>query len=264
MQKQHHILNGDCLKEMFPKNISGELIVMREFLVEGDVSGENLEELLEVRAKYICRRNLVTSEEEYHQKSSAEIGKIIAIDADEEVNLWFEYDLFCQVNLWFVLNLLYENMKRKNVYLVRPNKGNEYNFGMMNKEELSLVFHQRVEINREELKEISQLWRFYQKEKWSELIKTAELVQEKLPFILPAVHAQINRLSKGNDQGRPIESLKKIMKDLNTTEFVPVFKEFCKREAIYGFGDIQVRNLYNDILKEGENKCNGENSINRN
>ncbi|MPQ46377.1 DUF1835 domain-containing protein [Marinifilum sp. N1E240] len=250
MQRQHHILNGDCLKEMFPKNSSGEQIVMREFLVEGDVLGESLDELLQIRAKYICGRNLVSSEEEYHQKSSVEIKKILTIGVNDEVNLWFEDDLFCQVNFWFVLNLLYENHKRENIYLVRPNKGNEYNFGNMNHKELSLAFHHRQEIKGKELKQIRQLWRYYQKEKWSEMIRVAELFQEKFPFLLPAVYAQINRLSKGNDQGRPIESLKKIMKDLNTTEFALVFKEFCKREAIYGFGDIQVRCLYDDILRE--------------
>jgi len=254
MKKQHHILNGDCLKEMFPKNSIGEQIVMREFLVEGDVSGENLDELLQVRAKYICGRNLVSSEEEYHQKSSVEIKKILTIGVNDEVNLWFEDDLFCQVNFWFVLHLLYENHKRENIYLVRPSKGNEYNFGMMNQQELSLAFHHRQEIKGKELEQICQLWRYYQKEKWSEMIRVAELFQEKFPFLLPAVHAQINRLSKENDQGRPIESLKKIMKDLNTTDFLPVFKEFCKREAIYGYGDFQVRCLYDDILRERDDK----------
>jgi hypothetical protein len=40
----YHILNGDALKGQFPSEIPGQLIVARECLVDGDVSGESLSE----------------------------------------------------------------------------------------------------------------------------------------------------------------------------------------------------------------------------
>jgi hypothetical protein len=48
--------------------------------------------------------------------------------------------------------------------------------------------------------------------------------------------------------GRPMNSLIGIIKDLHTTEFRPVFKEFCTREGIYGFGDLQVKRLFDEII----------------
>ena len=36
---RYHILNGDSLKDVFPKEIYGTCIVARECLVDGDVSG---------------------------------------------------------------------------------------------------------------------------------------------------------------------------------------------------------------------------------
>ena len=48
--------------------------------------------------------------------------------------------------------------------------------------------------------------------------------------------------------GRPIQSLITIMKELDTEEFGPVFREFNKRESIYGFGDLQVKRLFDEII----------------
>lgn len=48
--------------------------------------------------------------------------------------------------------------------------------------------------------------------------------------------------------GRPIQSLITIMKELDTEEFGPVLREFNKRESIYGFGDLQVKRLFDEII----------------
>ena len=42
------------------------------------------------------------------------------------------------------------------------------------------------------------------------------------------------------------------MKELETEEFEPVFYEFCKRESIYGFGDLQVKKLIREIKKANQ------------
>lgn len=53
MKNQYHILNGDSLKEQFPKEIDGKIIVARECLVDGDVRSATLDELFKLRAKFI-------------------------------------------------------------------------------------------------------------------------------------------------------------------------------------------------------------------
>ena len=100
-----HILNGDALKSQLPADaILGEIIVARECLVDGDVAGNTLEELIQSRVRSM-HEMYGTSENEYFQKTVPELRKIVDIN-EGEVNLWFEDDLFCQVNLWFVCELL--------------------------------------------------------------------------------------------------------------------------------------------------------------
>jgi len=75
-------------------------------------------------------------------------------------------------------------------------------------------------------------------------------LENKYPFILSAVKAHIQRIPMNGNLGRPTKSLIKIMEEFNTEEFVVVFKEFTKRESIYGFGDLQVKRLYDEIINK--------------
>src|SRR4051812_39763377 len=98
----YHILNGDSLAYSFPEtNIQGEIIVVREALVEGDVSGSNLDDFWQTRAKCMGLTKV-----EYSNKVVTEFEKIINAAGNSEFNLWFEFDLFCQVNMWFVISII--------------------------------------------------------------------------------------------------------------------------------------------------------------
>ena len=50
----YNILNGDSLAYSFPDaKIEGEIIVVREGLIDGELSGDNLHDFWQSRAKYI-------------------------------------------------------------------------------------------------------------------------------------------------------------------------------------------------------------------
>ena len=120
--KQYHILNGDILKEQFP-DISGELIVARECLVDGDVNGKNLAELYNSRAKFISKNYRGYSIRDYYEKTVPEFQKIQDIPENSDINLWFEDDLFCQVNLWFVVTATTEEHLQAVLIVIEENTG---------------------------------------------------------------------------------------------------------------------------------------------
>ena len=245
MKKQYHILNGDALKQQFPKNIHGEIIVARECLVDGPINGNNLEELFKTRAKFISDNYHGYIEQDYYQKTVPEFNKIKDITNPAEINLWFEDDLFCQVNFWFTVNLLINSKKKNSIFLIRPITHTRYGFGGLNKTELVSVFENRIELTQ--LDKIALLWEFYQKNNTDKLLLVAQELESNYSFILPAVKAHLERIPTDGNLGRPSQSLIDIMKDLNTQKFEPVFKEFCIRESIYGYGDLQVKRLLDEI-----------------
>lgn len=245
MTEQFHILNGDSLKEQFPENIKGRIIIARECLVDGNVKGRTLDELFDSRAKFISQHYGET-EQGYYQKVVPEFHKIIAINGNSDINLWFEDDLFCQVNFWFVTNLLFKKDKSCRVFLVRPRTHTQYGFAGLKKSELISIYEDRMMLT--DLDKISSLWESYQDNDTKTLLSTALQLKDNYPFILAAVNAHIERIPSNENMGRPTQSLIAIMKDIGTTEFGPVFREFNKKESIYGFGDLQVKRLYDEIL----------------
>ena len=246
MIAQYHILNGDALQSLFPRNISGEQIVFRECLVDGSVEGATLDELLATRATFISQHYEGVTEEDYYNKTHSEFQKIINIPPKSEVNLWFEEDLFCQVNFWFTMHLLQQRIPNTSIYLVKPNPPNQYGFGYLNEEELLLLYQERQLLTQKE--KLAGLWIHYQKKETEELLRVAENLSVDYPFLLLAVKAHLDRIPKEGQLGRPSQLLLEIMKDLETNEFSPVFRAFSKQAAIYGFGDVQVMRLWKKLL----------------
>lgn len=250
MKKQYHILNGDALKEQLPPSIEGEIIVARECLVDGSVKGKSLDELYETRARFLASAYGLSSKAEYYEKGVVEFEKIIGITDDADINLWFEDDLFCQINFWFTANLLYQSDQQNPIYLIRPKEHSRYGFGGLNGEELQDAFENRILIT--ELDEIAGLWMLYQQNELEQLRKTAVALKPKYPFIIPAVMAHLDRIPTEGNPGRPIQAIIQIMNEFQTEDFGKIFQEFCARESIYGFGDLQVKRLVDQIKSTDE------------
>lgn len=246
MISQYHILNGDALKEQFPTSLIGEQIIFRECLVDGAVEGETLEDLLATRATFMSQHYEGLTEAMYYEKTLSEFQKIKNIPPHSEVNLWFEEDLFCQVNFWFTIYLLQQHIPNASVYLVKPNPPNQYSFGYLSKVELVGLYQQRQLLEKKEV--LANLWPLYQKNKTDQLLQIAETLVKAYPFLPPAVQAHIARIPKEGDIGYPSQVLLEIIDDLGTSDFGPVFRAFKKRAAIYGFGDVQVRRLWEGLV----------------
>lgn len=217
----------------------------RECLVDGPVFGETLDEFLQTREKFISE----TYEEpgEYAASTIPEIKKIQAIEKGD-VYLWFEEDLFCQVNFWFICSLLYK--KDINVFLVLPGTSIELGFAGLNAEGLVDAFNKRIPLSAINVNQFAILWFAYQRDDIERLLKMGVQVQSDFPFVMPAIEAHLDRRSSENASGKPGQIIAEIMDEKATEHFATIFREFSKRAAIYGFGDLQVQRIYEKVLAE--------------
>ncbi len=247
MLTQCHILNGDALKYIFPVSISGEQIIMRECLIDGDVCGDTLDDFFKVRAKYINDTVPNVSRQDYFDQTVPELSKLLTIQEDTEINLWFEEDLFCQVNFWFCVHVLVKAGRENNLFLVLPKAPNQYAFGYCSQQELEQFYEDRIPIGEPD--SIAKLWESYRAADLEALSNIANsLVQ--FAFIARAVQAHIDRAPGNEENGLPYHTLREIIADLGTDEFAPVFKEFITRLPIYGYGDIQVQKMLKIIKNQ--------------
>ena len=246
----YNILNGDSLAYSFPDaEIEGDIIVVREGLIEGDLSGNDLEDFWHSRAQYMR-----LSEVEYRNKVVNEFEKIISAPENTEFNLWFEYDLFCQVNMWFVISIINGLSVKKKVYAVytsyleRNNKQFWNGFGPANSTQLQVCFADRILLNDGDLQLGQELWAAYKDNNFEELIRLAKNQSSAFPYLQEVVKAHVDRFPKDGTNGRPEKVIEEITKNVST-DFNKVFKEFWKRESIYGFGDTQLKHLYDKVMR---------------
>ena len=245
----YNILNGDSLAYSFPDSkIEGDIIVVREGLIDGDLSGNDLQDFWHSRAK-----SMGLSEAEYHDKVVSEFEKIINAPDDSEFNLWFEYDLFCQVNMWFVISIINSLSVNKKVYAVytsyldRNNKHFWNGFGPASSSQLQVCFADRILLSDADLQLGQELWAAYKDNNFEELIRLAKNQSFGFPHLQEVIKAHIDRFPKDGTNGRPEKVIEYITKNISS-DFHEVFKEFWNRESIYGFGDTQLKSLYDKVM----------------
>lgn len=232
----YHVLPGDAQVETFKETkATGEIIVCREALIEGDLKAESLEDFWQVREDYFSR-HYPDSEISYAENVKSEFEKLLNVSSDDEVNLWFEHELFCQSNLWFCLSLLSETDAQ--VYRVAPIVENENDlwkgFGGLSAEEVEKCFAQRIKLSKEDVEFGKQLWEHFQ-------LKSFDFIDFEKAKNFP--HLKEVCEAAAEIESRPEARMREIL-ETGETDFGKVFEKFREAEGVYGFGDSQVRKIY--------------------
>lgn len=246
-----HVLNGDALAEIFPETIPGDRIIFRECLVDGPVNPTPTKELWQVREAFIQGNYSLNEEVNYRKNSYEEIIKIKSIPSDSKIYLWFEEDLFCQVNLWFILNYLKTHSAE--VYLILPYPDSPYHFSRLSTRDLEISYLKKSHyLSPKEREVLGNLWLHFQNEDVFEALQIALLFNERFPFIKPAVEAWRDMIPLGDFPGKPKAILIEISQKLQPNDFSAIFQEFQKQLPEYGFGDLQLKRMCEElgIIKE--------------
>ena len=107
------------------------------------------------------------------------------------------------------------------------------------------VFKERLLID---FTKIAPLWQAYSINNSDELIRLVEDITDLGEYIIPAAIAYRDMNTSTIEQSRPYLCLLAITKTLKTTNFGRVFMVFCKKEAVYGFGDLQVKRIFDHVV----------------
>ena len=245
----YNILNGDALAYSFPDaNIEGEIIVVRECLIDGELSANNLHNFWLARSKYMG-----ITETEYNNSVVKEFEKIMNAPDNSEFNLWFEYDLFCQANMWFVISVINSSPIKKKVCVVytshldKTSKQFWNGFGRANSNDLNVCYADRIPLRDAEMNFGQELWEAYKNGDLEALTNLSKQQSLAFPYLQEVVKAHVDRFPKDGTKGRPEKVIEDITNNIST-DFNEVFKEFWNRESIYGFGDTQLKRLYDRVM----------------
>jgi hypothetical protein len=237
-----HVLPGDSLAAEFKKTgIEGDVVVCRECLVVGDKSGVTLEEFWDRRANFIALE-YGGDPIEYREGVAYELEKLIGLPAGTEVNLWFEYELFCQANMWFCLDLLKNS--GADIFRVEPLNVSPdeiwKGFGKLEAADLINCYEGRTRLSDEDVETGSFLWNAFRSGDLDELRRLSEYRSPCFPFLKEVCEAA------AEIDSRPVEVVRELQAS-GLNEIDSLFPEFQKRAGVYGFGDSQVERLLSDL-----------------
>ena len=246
-----HILNGDSLAHTFAQSsIPGELIICREALVDGPVQANSLDTFWGIRASYIAQA-YGGHRDQYYQKVVSEMDKMLRLPKDAEICLWFEDDLFCQTNMWFLLSLLGEEWQGGRIRRVFPvmDAGVDHwrGFGASDPALLAQSFAQRVSFESNDLDLGIKLWEAYRSGNFERLLTLSHLPSPCFRHLPEVCQAQVDRFPVKGQLGRPEQLIADILQH-TPKDFNVVFAAFGQKAGVYGFGDTQVKGIYERVL----------------
>jgi hypothetical protein len=240
-----HIHNGDATADKAKQSsLPGKHFAWREALIEGPTpAGPDGSEWRSLRARHLseaygvdlqkCERDLLAQDK-----------KLASFAEHEEVVLWFEHDLFCQVNLICLLNwFAHQHLGKTRLSLVSidsfPGKENFRGLGELKAEELASLFPARQQVATEQLDLAGRAWQAYCSRDPSDIQTLINTDVSALPFLSQALTAHLKRFPSttnglGNIENRGLQLVGTGLKN-----FGDLFTRFGEAEPVYGLGDSQ-------------------------
>jgi hypothetical protein len=242
-----HVLNGDSTAYSFKDTgLDGDILIWREVLSQGplieDISSA---EFWEKRSEWISK-GFAETPENYRKKVIEPLGKLSNIY--DEITLWFEFDLHCQINMLGVMEMMLKrtDLSIPKVYLVCPNEcaGVEdfRGMGQLNGNQLAVLYDDRFRLNEWDFTLASQAWKWYVNgddmalERWI----NETTFWGSLRLLKPALQAHLKRV-RVNEAG--LNHIEQTLLDIYNSGIktkYPIYEAFWKTEKIYGMGDMEI------------------------
>ncbi len=241
-----HIHNGDSTAGTLREaGFAGEHFAFRESLASGPTpQGLSKDEWLTMRANDLAEDTELDFSAIKHELAGM-YTTLVNLSSHEEVILWFEHDLFCQINLVYLL----DHFARQGTGSARlslicigefPGRPNFRGLGELTAAQLASLFDTRHEVNAAELSLAQRAWETYCSPDPHNIVKLLAEDTSALSFLRGALEQHLARFpSVRNGLGRAENKLLGFIAD-GINKFGSLCPAFFNAEPAYGLGDSQI------------------------
>lgn len=250
-----HIHNGDATANTARQtSLPGEHFAWRESLITGPTPlGLSADEWRLMRARHLsaaygadlqqCQESLLEQDQ-----------KLASAVSHDEIVLWFEHDLFCQIHLIYLLDsFASQSLETTTLSLICindfPGKPNFRGLGELSGDEMISLFPKRQEVTADQLNVATSALRAYRSDDPTAIRVVLQAGTSALPFLDAALRAHLRRFPATTNGLGHIENSALGFIRGGEDSFGKLFARFGDDESIYGFGDAQfwlaVRHLCN-------------------
>lgn len=249
-----HITNGDSTTNYLQKlNIQGDFITWREMLCEGKTEvNVGSEEFWKSRFEFLKQSYKITKKQ-FIDITLKEYRNLCNQKTQEEIVLWFEHDLFCQVNMLAVISWLKRYRKRYKVSLVCSGtiEGSEKMHGIsqLSKKQLLNHYKNKIHLSIDDIEYADYVWQLYCANNPIQL----QNIQQYQPsntfkYLTSGLLAHLQRFpSLGNGLNAVENNILTIASENELLSKNKLVGTILQSENHYGFGDLQYFKKIEDL-----------------
>lgn len=253
MSSQLHITNGDeFTQKLSSLNLEGEIITWREMLCEGKTeSNVGSESFWKTRFEFLSKNYKVTKSW-FIDKTLKEYRSLCNHKKEDQIVLWFEYDLFCQINMLAVISWLKINRPFAEISLVcsGETEGSDILYGLndLDSEQILKLYEDRTFLNQDDVEYADYVWQLYCSDNPIRLENLKDFGSFQFTYLESAIKAHLMRfptIKNGlNEVENNILRLASANKLKTRTELMTTV---LKNQGRYGFGNLQYERLFDKL-----------------
>lgn len=251
-----HITNGDSTTNYLQKlNFSGEFITWREMLCEGKTTTDVGSETFWKNRFDFFKSSYKISKQKFIDYTVKEYRNLCNKKNQNEIVLWFEHDLFCQINMIAVLSWLKRYRKGYHISLVCSGKikGSKKMFGLseLNQEQIENHFKNRIELTQDDIEYADYIWQLYCSDSPLRL-ETVYKFNPMSPFqyLASALEFHLKRFPSIENGLNKIENtILETAENHSLKTKKQLVGKLLKKQEIYGFGDLQYEHKIDSLGK---------------
>ncbi len=209
--------------------VEGDHFAFREALVDGPTpAGLDDEQWIEIRTAHLAG-TYGEDRDQIREFLTEELAMLEDVCDEEELLLWFDQDLFCQVNLMFIVARLFEDGCQASLTLVESHHGDEESLD-----------HSIRHLSPEEQETYARAWKAWGSEDPAAMEQVLE--GDLSEALRGAIELHRKRFPSAlNGLGQPDQRLLEILDSADAPDnFGDLFVRFSNEEPGYGLGDAQV------------------------
>ncbi|MEM7381829.1 MAG: DUF1835 domain-containing protein [Bacteroidota bacterium] len=253
MSSQLHITNGDNFTEKLRTlPLKGDIITWREMLCEGKTeTNVGSESFWKTRFEFL-HKNYKVSKSWFVEKTLKEYRSLCNHKQQDQIILWFEYDLFCQVNMLAVLSWLKTYRRHAEISLVCSGNEDEtdhlYGLGELDSEKLLELFEKRTVLSQDDIEYADYVWQLYCSDNPIRLENLTDFKNYNFEYLSEAIQAHLHRFPTIKNGLNAVEN--------RVLELAVSEKPRSKRallgamlgnQGYYGFGDSQYERIISNL-----------------
>lgn len=257
-----HITNGNVLTDYLRElDFKDDILTWQEMLCEGPTIPKiDSDEFFELRANFLRAYYDIEVDSNDLKK---ELSKLDNVDQYEEINLWFEYDLFCHINLIGVMNLIHQKEIDKPIYLICSGRvegeKNLKGLAELSPAQIEQHYNNRVLLTKEDKDLTVALWRTYCG-KDHNILKPYIVTKSSFKYMSNCLKAHLKRFPHQKSGLSVLEdNILRIIRDNQINSEHHLLGYSLNYQGFYGFGDLQLKriidrlSIFYEVTEDGIN-----------